>query len=341
MINSFNYIFLPTIITILAIVLNLVLIKKNFLLSQTGDPHQKFANKKNIPLVGGILIYLIIIYLFFNELSNVINILFFVIFLLGLFSDLKLLKIASMKLILQFFIIYTIVFTADIHLSSLRVQFLDQINENILFNYFFVTFCIVILINGTNFIDGLNGLVLGYFSIIFTSIYFLDLPNIIFFKEKLPLLLITFLILFLFNIFNKIFLGDNGSYLLGVFSSISLIQLYNNNNFSPFFIVLLLWYPCFELLFSIFRKFNFKKSPLEPDINHFHHLILNFIKLKYKYKNLICNILASLLILFYNFVIFFIGSIYIYNSEFQILLILLSIIIYVFTYLKLHRYISK
>ena len=311
------------------------------MLSQTGDPHQKFANKKNIPLVGGILIYLTIIYLFFNELSNLINMLFLVIFLLGLLSDLKLLKIAFMKLILQFFIIYIIVYIADIHLISLRVQFLDQLNENILFNYFFVTFCIVILINGTNFIDGLNGLVLGYFAIIFSSIYFLDLPNIIFFKEKFPLLLISFSILFLFNISNKIFLGDNGSYLLGVFSSISLIQLYNNNNFSPFFILLLLWYPCFELLFSILRKFNFKKSPLEPDINHFHQLILNFLKLKYKYKNLVCNNLASFLILFYNFVIFFVGSIYIYNSEFQILLILLSIIIYIFTYLKLHRYIYK
>ena len=339
--NYQYYLFLPIIIFFIVFFLNFLLIKKNFLLSQTGDPHQKFANKKNVPLIGGILIYLCIFYLFFNTLNSVVNILFFVIFLLGLFSDLKLIKLASVKLLLQILIIYFAIYIGDISLTSLRIQFLDQLNNNLLFNYFFVTFCIVILINGTNFIDGLNGLVLGYFSLIFISIYLVDLPNTIFFKEKIFILIVSFVVLFSFNISNKIFLGDNGSYLLGIFCSISLIQLYNNNNFSPFFVVLLLWYPCFELLFSIFRKFNFKKSPLEPDINHFHQLILNFLKLRFKYKYLVCNNLASFLILLFNSIIFIIGSNNIYNSEIQILLILFSIVIYTFTYLKLYRYVLK
>ena len=55
--NYLYYLFLPTVYFLVVLFfLNFLLIKKNFLLSQTGDPHQKFANKKNIPLIGGILI---------------------------------------------------------------------------------------------------------------------------------------------------------------------------------------------------------------------------------------------------------------------------------------------
>ena len=46
--NYLYYLFLPTVIFFIVFFLNFLLIKKNFLLSQTGDPHQKFANKKNI-----------------------------------------------------------------------------------------------------------------------------------------------------------------------------------------------------------------------------------------------------------------------------------------------------
>ena len=34
-----------------------------------------------------------------------------------------------------------------------------------IFNYIFVTFCILIILNGTNFTDGLNTLVIGYYLI--------------------------------------------------------------------------------------------------------------------------------------------------------------------------------
>ena len=97
---------------------------------------------------------------------------------------------------------------------------------------------------------------------------------------------ITFLIpslilLFFLNIYNKLFLGDSGSYLLGFLFSIELINFYLNNlNISPFFIILLLWYPAFENLFSILRKINFNKSPIYPDTNHLHQLIFSFFRKK-------------------------------------------------------------
>ena len=48
-------------------------------------------------------------------------------------------------------------------------------------------------------------------------------------------------------------------YLLSEFASLSIF--YN----------IILWYPCFENLFSILRKIKFKKSAAEPDTKHFHH----------------------------------------------------------------------
>ena len=62
-------------------------------------------------------------------------------------------------------------------------------------------------------------------------------------------------ILLIFNLFNFFYLGDNGIYLLSVFTGYILINLINQNyNLSPYFIACLLWYPSFELLFSMIRK---------------------------------------------------------------------------------------
>ena len=114
--------------------------------------------------------------------------------------------------------------------------------------------------NGTNFIDGLNGLVIGYYLIVLLILFKLGLLNDLFINNSELQFFVYFLfILFLLNIKNKLYLGDSGSYLLSFFIGYILILIYNGNLiFSPFFIVLLLWYPCFENLFSIIRKFRLK-----------------------------------------------------------------------------------
>ena len=101
--------------------------------------------------------------------------------------------------------------------------------------------------------------------------------NNFFIDNILPILII----LLILNIFNKIYLGDSGSYLIGFLFSYYLISIYEQNQIiSPFFIILLLWYPCFENLFSILRKQKFKKSAVEPDTKHFHQLLYFFFTKK-------------------------------------------------------------
>ena len=331
--------FLPIFIFIFAYSLNKILLKNNFLLSLSGDNHQKFVNKKKIPLVGGILIFLAYTYLFLQEVEKELFFLFLLVFTIGLLSDVKFFKSAILKLILQIIIIYFFIYIIQLNLNPIRINLIDNLNKNIFFNYLFVTLCIIILINGSNFIDGLNGLALGYFLIILLILYnnnFLLLDN----ASNQTFLLCLVLILIL-NLCNKLFLGDSGSYLLGIYFGYLLINIYNTNLVSPFFIILLLWYPCFELLFSIIRKLDFKKSPMEPDTNHLHQLIYYFLYKNFSKKSHLLNNISSIIIVLYNFIIFYIGSQNFKSSETQIFLILTSVFLYCILYRKLVQWKAK
>ena len=252
---------------------NKFLLKKNFLLSETGDGHQKFASSSKIPLTGGI--YIFVGYLYFLNDDILSFILFsFVILILGIFSDLKLIKSASIRFLLQIFLVLTFIVFNDVQIVDTRIFLLDSLLSNSIINYFFVTFCILIVINGSNFIDGMNTLTIGYYLLVGCILLYLNLNQSIIIDEILIIyFLILLLTVFLLNISNQIYLGDSGSYLLGFSFSIFLISIYNFiKDISPFFIILLLWYPCYENLFSILRKNIFKRSAMDPDENHFHQL---------------------------------------------------------------------
>ena len=111
-----------------------------------------------------------------------------------------------------------------------------------------------------------------------------------------------------------------------------------NPFFSPFFIVHLLWYPCFENLFSILRKFSLKRSPINADNNHLHQLIFFYLKKKLIFNNFKINNISSFIIIFYNLLIFSISLIDPGSSLFQIMLIIFNIIIYLLVYFKLFNF---
>jgi UDP-N-acetylmuramyl pentapeptide phosphotransferase/UDP-N-acetylglucosamine-1-phosphate transferase len=140
------------------------------------------------------------------------------------------------------------------------------------------------------------------------------------------------------NFFNKLFLGDNGAYSLSFLMGVLLINIYNlNQNISPYFIILLLWYPCFENLFSIIRKFIEKKNPLKPDNNHLHQLIYLLIKKKYKLNNLKSNNISSLIIITYNFAILYAASWDIYYTKHQLMVLSISIFLYLIIFFNLRN----
>ena len=328
--------------TILLLLISIKIKKTKYLKNYSGDDHQKFTTNKNIPLTGGFFIIIVFLLVLFEE-NNFFLISIILIFLLGLFSDLNKIISPNKRLLLQVIIVLFLIIFTNLEINSTRVIILDKFLENNIFNVFFVSFCVLVLINGTNFIDGLNGLSLGYYFIVTIAL----LNNNFYYSNLLQgnefLYLSCYLFIFLIlNQSNLFFIGDSGSYSLGLIFSFLLINIYTvNSNISPFYIILLVWYPCFELLFSILRKFNINFSPAKPDIKHLHQLIYNLIKNKYNFSKLKSNNISSILILLFNSFSIFLGSVDISSSQNQIILIIMNILFYTAAYKHLVNYKNK
>ena len=164
----------------------------------------------------------------------------------------------------------------------------------------------MVLINGSNFIDGINTFILTNYLIIFLILLLLPASLTIEYLILKKVIFVLFII-YILNAFELLYLGDNGSYFLSIFSGIFLIDFYNNNNLfvSPFFIILLLWYPCFELLFTISRRLLKKKSSFFPDNLHLHYLLATFFKNRFNLKKKSSDIFTSLSVGIYNYLIFY------------------------------------
>ena len=313
---------------------------KNWLLSHSGDIHQKFVEKNSIPLTGGIYLSFLFSFILFKIGFNYTIIFIYLFLFLGIASDNKIIKSPKVRLLLQTIIIMFFVYFNNLEIINSRIVIVDKLLELKIFNYLFVVFCLLILINGSNFVDGLNGLLIGYFIII--SVILLKLNFFSFYNFNEQVLKIYFLMLFFIffmNLANKLYLGDSGVYVISVFYGFLLINFHINFPLiSPYFFILLLWYPCFENLFSIIRKFRLKRSPISPDTKHLHQLLFYFLKKKNSFKDITNNNLSSILILGVNIVIFLISISDIYSTNLQILSLIFSIFLYVISYVFLFSF---
>ena len=311
--------------------------KFNFLLDKKKLPHKLFVSKDSVPLTGGLV--LIISFFFLNN-----DIIFFIfsllIFFFGIFSDLHVIESPIKKIIIQFIIVFLFLIFSDLNILSTKVFFIDYFIKNKIFSILFTTFCLLILINGTNFIDGVNTLVCGYYILVLTIILYIGSKNTLYFNfNSYYYLLLSLSIIYIFNLFAKNYLGDSGSFLLAFIIGSNLISLCNDNlalsrPISPVFILLLLWYPAFENFFSIIRRLFYKTQISEPDNLHLHQLLFILIKLKFK-KYINSNHINSLtgnLINSYNLIIFILATQIYFHTVYLSYLVLLNILIYLFFY---------
>ena len=145
----------------LCLIINYILSKYNFLLDRKFFPHKSFVSKNSVPISGGLIFLLST--LLFLEFENNFSYLIFLIFFVGILSDLNILKSPYKRFILQVTIILLLTFLSKNFISSIRIPTIDHLLTYVIFKYFFVVFCFLILINGSNFIDGVNTLLIGYF----------------------------------------------------------------------------------------------------------------------------------------------------------------------------------
>jgi len=321
---------------ILTIGFNEIIIKSKILLDNTHfSKHKKLTiSSLRVPFSAGFFLISFII-LFNKDFSLFSLFLILIIFLSGFLSDILKNFSPLLRLLVQIFVSYLFVTSNEVFITDSRINFIDILFKDYQYlSTIFTIFCIIVLINGSNFIDGVNLNAIGYYMAVHLMIlYICNHYNFVINFSFLIKLILFLLFLLILNIYNKTQLGDGGSYLLAFFSAIYLIIIANDNNFmSPYFIILLLWYPCFENLFSIVRKINQNKKVSKADNLHLHHLIFIFLKKK-KLSNI--NNLTGLIITIYNTIIFLISIPYVNNTKIILIIITINILLYIYLYNKL------
>ena len=324
-------------IYISAVSLSLIFIQsKYFILIDTPrDQIHKSIYNKNTPLTGGVYMFITLVtYILHTKYSNhsfLVVAFLFSFLVLGIFSDLKSNFSPKLRLLLQSLLVVFFIIFLDLKINRTGLFFLDYFINNNIFNLCFTAICIVILINGSNFCDGVNCNVVGYYLVIALAILFIELPK----PENLPeikIIVIIFFIFYLTNLFQKSFLGDNGVYVITIFMSIYVINFINlNTNASPLIALNLLWYPAFENLFTIIRRLNANKTVDKADGLHLHTLLLN--KIFNLNKNfLVSNSLTGTLLNLFMSGGIFLSVNYYDNAKILTLILLTNIIMYVLVY---------
>ena len=170
----------------------------------------------------------------------------------------------------------------------------------------FLVLAIGLLINATNYVDGVDGLLLGLF--ITSLVYYLFLVDSIEVQNLLKLLLIPVVINFIFNIIPhktsiKFFSGDCGSLFIGFFLSFLTINLYKEFNIHPTYLIWPLWYPVYDFLYVSINRLQKNRSLFTPDKTHLHQIIfyrLNQNHILTTFIFLVINIIIILISYYLN-----------------------------------------
>ncbi len=328
---------------ILTLLINYFCLKTKFLIYNPSEIHkEKFENQ--IFTSGGLIIfaYICSIYLVFPEMidTNVFNILSMLILFIGLMSDLKNLsavfRLILISLVSIIYLSQTNIYILDFNFETIN----DLLDSNIFIAILFTTICLIILINGYNFIDGVHGLVILHtiFSIVLFYYFIFFILDQKIALDTFLILIPILIILLIQNIRKNLFLGDSGSYLLASIVGLMIINQTIIKDYSfPYVYACILIYPAFEVFFSIIRKLYFKKNPLNPDRRHLHQLLKNYLENKKKINSDLASIFSGLII---NIFVFIFGLISIQFYNFKYILIC-NIFIFGFIYIIFYFWLFK
>jgi len=294
------------------------------------EPGIKKIHKKPTPLIGGVIIFFLLIELFIYQYSNylknfdikILIIISLICFFIGLLDD----RI-NIKSYLKFFIIN---FSETLILKKLYFKSFESILDLNRSAIYLTILCILLLVNAYNLSDGINSLA------IIIAIHWVVAIFYFIFGIKINYIIVPLLTLFILGIFiyrGKFFLGDSGSLLIS--SLIGLLTIYfynlsikNNNTIIPaenFFLVFII--PGLDMLRLFIERIFNKKDPFSGDKKHLHHLLIRKYKLR---KTLLIYILILCLPFYLD---------YFFNNKtlYIILLVLLAYFYLIFFLKKNHK----
>lgn len=220
----------------------------------------------------------LIINFFFNTITRldlIILILINLFYFLGYFDDLKNLNPLTKTITIFFILVLLIPLENNLILNEIRFKNLFEKSISLNYSSIFVTvFFIYIFCNFLNFSDGANGIALSL-SIFFISILIFERG----YGTDLEILtLITLIICLFVNLKNISFLGNSGTFLLGILIPIFYIKDYNT--IKTFFcdeIFLIFFIPGIDMTRLVIERLIKKTSISKADFNHLHHYIIKSI----------------------------------------------------------------
>lgn len=303
-------------------------------LNLIDKPNYRKKHIGNIPLIGGLIIYLnILIFSFFFDISNHMNTVLLtsiILILLGALDDAIELGV-TFRLITQL-ICCLIVIGSGLEIKNIgNYVFLQNIEMGII-SVLFTVFCVIGLTNSFNFIDGVDGLSSGLALIAILSVIIISyLENTLSYLidlDYLILLSLTIIYFMFFNItkFSKIFLGDSGSMFLGFFISWILIMTSQNENqiIHPILTIWCVALPVFDITSVVIRRSLRKINPFKPDRRHIHHIFIEMGFGNFTTTSLILTL--SIILNFFGILIFYLSGPFMALFSFLVLLILYVIL---------------
>ncbi len=278
------------------VILSIVVINLsiNFALSRniTDDPGEHKMHDVNTPFVGGVGVFsalcvaLVVLVNAYPELMAqwiALGVCSAIIYITGLVDDFFQLGYKS-RLIIQAI--------AGLLMISIGQLFIDDLG-GLLFGFSlqlgpfsapFTILAIICGINALNMIDGIDGL-LGAISL--ATLFLIGVVALIS-GDIHNVVLVTALAggvagFLYFNLRHpgqssaRVFLGDNGSMLIGFIVALLLIDLSQGDNpaMKPVVAIWLLAIPLMDIVSVMHRRMRLGKSPFTPDHNHLHHILLS------------------------------------------------------------------
>ncbi|EDM37140.1 hypothetical protein PBAL39_05058 [Pedobacter sp. BAL39] len=251
--------------------------------------HRK-SHSDEIPRLGGIAIFVsfTITLLLFGIADTVIPINYLLascilMFAMGIKDDLSGVNPGT-KIVLQFLASMILVVPGKIRIANLYGLF-DIYELNLVSSIILSVFFIMFITNAFNLIDGIDGLaastgilVNGSFSILFIYMHQMELATVSLTMTGAILGFIKF------NLSPaKIFMGDTGSLLIGLISSVMALKFFsledapgtfNQVYATPAIAIIILMGPISDTIRVLLIRTSNGTSPFRADRNHTHHMML-------------------------------------------------------------------
>ena len=268
--------------------------RKNLL----DEPGDRSSHLRKIPNLGGVAIFYsisICASIFAFELFELYKFLFaslVILLYIGVKDDIVEIR-AYKKLLVQIVVCTLMVIGSDVRIRNF-FGILGIYELNYFVSVLFSIFTFIILINAFNLIDGIDGLA-GSYSIVCCAVFGMSYFRLG--AYNYPLVILSAVIIgsvlgYLYynlsnNRYNKIFMGDTGSMILGflmAFTAICFIDIFIDKHLSnvpryhlqsaPAIAMAILILPIVDTLNVIIVRMSKGKSPFIADKNHIHHSLL-------------------------------------------------------------------